>query len=644
MSDQSADTLPKLLLANAARIGDRPAYREKSRGIWETTTWREACTRVRDFALGLEAFGFTPDDKLGIICDNRPRAFWAILAAQSLRGTAVPVYQDGVAAEIGQVLAHADAAMLVAENQEQVDKVLEVRAKLPGVRRIIYLDPKGMRKYRDPLLVSYTDLEARGRARAAEHPGGFEAAVADGRADDVALLLYTSGSTGTPKGVMETHAICLASARGYLARERCTERDEVLSYLPLAWVGEVAWTLGAALLAGYVVNCPEEPETVLENLRELGPTVFLAPPRIWENMFSTLQVRVEDAGWVKRRLYHAFISVGMEVARRRLAGAAPSPVERALVGLGEVLVFGAVRDHLGLRRVRYAYTGGGALGPDLFLLFCGIGIRLKQIYGLTETMAFSCGHPDGQVKPETVGPPFPGVELKIGDGNEICFRGPTVFTRYYKAPDLTAQALHDGLFHTGDAGLIDGDGHLVVIDRARNVGALTDGTVFAPQFVENKLKFSAYIREAVAVGAGRPWVTALLNIDLNTVGVWAERRNLPYAGYTDLAQKPEVYALILEEIRRINATLPEALRVRRFLILHKELDPDDAEVTRTRKVRRGIVAERYRDLIEGLYGSAESLPVTTTVTYEDGRTAEVRGSVRVQAVDAAPSPPRRNDQ
>jgi long-chain acyl-CoA synthetase len=628
----TGDTLPKLLLANAARIGDRPAYREKALGIWEATTWRQAADRVRDFALGLEEFGFGPGDRLGIICDNRPHAFWAILAAQSLRGTAVPVYQDGVAAEIGEVLSHSDATVLVAGDQEQVDKLLEVRAKLPAARRIIYLDPRGMRKYQDPLLVAYADVEARGRARAAEHPGRFAAAVEAGRADDVALFLYTSGSTGTPKGVMITHAVCLASGRGYLARERCTERDEILSYLPLAWVGEVAWTLGAAMLAGYVVNCPERPETVLENLRELGPTVFLAPPRIWENMLSTLQVRVEDAGWVKRRLYHAFVSVGMEVARRRLAGAAPSLAERALLALGEVLVFGAVRDHLGLRRVRYAYTGGGALGPDLFLLFCGIGIRLKQIYGLTETMAFTCGHPDGQVRPETVGPPFPGVEVRVGPGNEICFRGPTVFSGYYKAPELTAQALHDGWFHTGDAGLIDGDGHLVVIDRAQNVGSLTDGTVFAPQFVENKLKFSAYIREAVAVGAGRPWVAALLNIDVNTVGLWAERRNLPFAGYTDLSQKPEVYALILEEVRRVNATLPETLRVRRFLILHKELDPDDAEMTRTRKIRRGVVTQRYRDLIEGLYGSVESVPVTTTVTYEDGRSAEVRGAVRIQAV------------
>jgi long-chain acyl-CoA synthetase len=631
------DTLPKLLLANAARIGDRPAYREKSRGIWETTSWREAAARVRDLALGLEGLGFARGDRLGIICDNRPRAYWAILAAQSLRGTAVPVYQDGTAAEIGQVLAHADVSAVVAGDQEQVDKLLEARAKLPGVRRVVYLDPKGMRNYRDPLLVSYAEVEAQGRTRAAAQPGRFEAAVADGRAEDVALILYTSGSTGTPKGVMVTHAMFVASARAYLSRERCTERDEVLSYLPLAWVGEVAWTLGAALLAGYVVNCPEEPETVLENLRELGPTIFLAPPRIWENMLSTLQVRVEDAGWIKRRLYHAFISVGMEVARKRLEGAAPLPRERLLAALGEVLVCGAVRDHLGLRRVRYAYTGGGALGPDLFLLFCGIGIRLKQVYGLTETMAFGCCHPDGQVRPETVGPPFPGVELRIGPGNEICFRGPTVFTGYYKAPELTAEALRDGWFHTGDAGLIDGNGHLVVIDRARNVGTLTDGTVFAPQFVENKLKFSPYIREAVAVGGGRPWVSALLNIDVNTVGMWAERRSLPFAGYTDLAQKPEVYALILDEVRRISATLPEALRVRRFLILHKELDPDDAEVTRTRKVRRGVVAERYKDLIDGLYGSAESLAVTTTVTYEDGRTAEVRATVRVQAVDAVAS-------
>ncbi len=634
MGDQPTDTLPKLLLANAARIGGRPAYREKNRGVWQATTWCEACTRVRDLALGLEALGFGPEDKLGVLCDNRPRAFWAILAAQSLRGIAVPVYQDGVAAEIGQVLAHADATIVVAEDQEQVDKLLEVRAKLPALRRIIYLDPKGMRQYRDPLLTSYAEVEAQGRARAAQDTGRFDAAVADGKANDVALFLYTSGSTGTPKGVMATHANLLAAARGYLAREVSTERDEMLSYLPLAWVGEVGWSLAAGLTAGFVVNCPEEPETVLEDLRELGPTVFLAPPRIWENMLSSIQVRVEDAGWVKRRLYKAFVAIGMEVARKRLAGQAPPLRERALAALGEALVFGAVRDHLGLRRVRYAYTGGAGLGPEALLLIRGIGVNAKQIYGLTEIMAFGCGHPDGAVKPETVGPPFPGLELRIAPGGEICFRGPSVFAGYYKAPDLTVKALRDGWFHTGDAGLLDGDGHLVVIDRARDVGTLADGTVFAPQFVENKLKFSPYIREAVAVGSGRDWVGALINIDVNTAGVWAERRNLPYAGYPDLSQKPQVYALILEEVRRINATLPEALRVRRFLILHKELDPDDAEVTRTRKIRRGVVTERYKDLIDGLYGEADTLPVTTTVIYEDGRTAEVRGTVRIQSVEA----------
>ncbi len=627
-----SDTLPKLLAANVARIGDRPGYREKALGIWQTTTWCEAQARVRDFALGLESLGFGPQDKLGILCDNRPRAYWAMLAAQGLQGIAVPVYQDGAAAEIAHVLAHADVTIVVAEDQEQVDKLLEIRAKLPALRQIIYLDPKGMRRYRDPILTSYEDVEAKGRARAAEDPGRFDAAVAAGRADDVALLLYTSGSTGTPKGVMVTHANMLAAAGGYLARERSTERDEMLSYLPLAWVGEAAWSLAAALTAGIVVNCPEEPETVLENLRELGPTVFLAPPRIWENLLSSLEVRVEDTGWVKRHLYRYFVAVGTEIARKQLAGAAPSLRERALAALGELVVFGAVRDHLGLRRVRYAYTGGAGLGPEALLLIRGIGVNLKQIYGLTEIMAFGCGHPDGAVKPESVGPPFPGLDVRIAPGGEICFRGPSVFTGYYKAPELTAEALRDGWFHTGDAGLLDGDGHLVVVDRARDVGTLADGTAFAPQFVENKLKFSPYIREAVAVGNGRPWVGALLNIDSNTVGVWAERRNLAFAGYTDLSQKPEVYALLLEEVRRINAALPEALRVRRFLILHKELDPDDAEVTRTRKIRRGVVAQRYRDLIEGLYGSAETLPVTTTVTYEDGRTAEVRGAVRVQTV------------
>jgi long-chain acyl-CoA synthetase len=633
MGDRGPDTLPKLLLANAARIGHRPAYREKERGIWRVTAWREASARVEHFALGLEALGFGPGDRLGILCDNRPRAFWAILAAQSLRGMAVPVYQDGAASEIAHVLGHAEAAMVVAEDQEQVDKLREVRAKLPALRRTIYLDAKGLRHYRDPGLTPYAEVEACGKARAAEAPGRFEGAVAEGRAGDVALLLYTSGSTGTPKGVMATHANVLAAARGYLAREACTERDEVLSYLPLAWVGEVAWSLGAALAAGFAVNCPEEPETVLENLREIGPTVFVAPPRIWENMLSALRVRVEDAGWVKRRLFAACVAHGTAVARQRLAGITPSLRERLLAGLGELLMFGAVRDHLGLRRMRYAYTGGAGLGPEVVLFFRGLGVNLKQIYGLTEVLAFACGHPDEAVKPETVGRPFPGVELRLAPGGEICFRGPTVFAGYYRAPELTAEVVRDGWFHTGDAGVLDGDAHLVIIDRARDVGALADGTAFAPQFVESKLKFSAYIKEAVAVGDRRPHVAAMVNVDLDVVGNWLERQGVPYAGYADLSQKPEVYELVHEEIRAVNRSLPPPLRVRRFVLLHKELDPDDAEITRTRKLRRGFVHEKYRDILEALYEpDASSVTVKAVVAYEDRRTAEVERSLRIREV------------
>jgi long-chain acyl-CoA synthetase len=637
----AGDTLPRLLQHHARERGDRTAIREKDRGIWQSFTWRQYQAHVRDFALGLAALGFARGEKLSVIGDNRPRLYWAQLAAQSLGGVAVPVYQDSIAKELAYVLNHAEVAVIVAEDQEQVDKVLALKDQLPSLRVVIYDDPRGMAHYRYDWLKSFADVEALGRTFGAAHPEHFEAEVGKGRPEDVAMICYTSGTTGNPKGAMISHRNAIEVARIFTRAEDVRPDDEWLSYLPMAWVGDAVYSLVLSLAVGFACNCPESPETVQRDLRELGPTAVLAPPRIWENMLTSIQVRAADASPLKRRVFETFRAVAERAELLRSEGKPVPAGLRILCALGEFFVYGPVRDQLGLSRARWAYTGGAPLGPDIFRFFRAFGVNLKQVYGCTEATALVSVQPDREANPITVGKPCPGIEVRIVENGEVLVRSAGVFKGYYKADDATREVVdREGWLHTGDAGYVDPNGHLVIIDRAKDVGTVSDGTPFAPQFIENKLKFSPFIREAMALGHDRPFVAAMIAIDLTTVGTWAERRGLPYTSYMDLTQKPEVRAAIREEVRKCNATLPPSTRVRRFLLLTKDLEADDAEMTRTRKLRRRHIAEKYAAFVDAFYHGDSEVEVATTITYEDGRQATIQSRVVIEDVDAPAGAPR----
>jgi long-chain acyl-CoA synthetase len=627
-------TLPRLLQKNARDLAARPAMREKDRGIWQTYAWRECHDQVRDFALGLLALGFQRGEALTVIGDNRPRLYWAQMAAMCLGGASVPVYQDSIAKEMAYVLGHAETSVVVAEDQEQVDKIVALRDELPKLRLVVYDDPRGMLHYQADWLKSYDEVQALGRELHAKHAGRFDSEVEQGRPEDVAIICYTSGTTGTPKGAMLTHANAVSIAHVFAQAERIEVSDDYLAYLPMAWVGDALYSMVLSLVVGFCMNCPESPETVQRDLRELGPTAVLAPPRIWENMLTAVQVRAQDATPLKRRVFEHFRRAAEEAEILRGDGKPVPAGLRFRCALGEALVYRQVRDQLGLSRAKWCLTGGAPLGPDTFRFFRSFGVNLKQIYGSTEITGLASLQPDHEADPNTAGRPCPGVEVRIGDRGEVLVKGPGVFKGYFKNDEATREVIDpDGWFHTGDAGFIDPRGHLVIIDRAKDVGATQDGTPFAPQFIENKLKFSPYVREAVCFGHDRPFVVAMVAIDINTVGSWAERKGVPYTSYMDLSQKPEARALIREEIAKANATLPASTRVRRFLLLTKDLEADDAEMTRTRKVRRRFVAEKYAPVIEAFYGGADEVELSTAVTYEDGRQAVIRSRARIEDVE-----------
>jgi long-chain acyl-CoA synthetase len=610
---------------------DHPATREKDLGIWQSWTWREVAQQVRALACGLAAKGFRRGDHLAIIGDNRPRLYWSMLAAQSLGGVPVPMYQDAPAAEFVFVLNDAEIAFAIVEDQEQVDKMLEVRGEVPKLAHIVFDDPRGMRNYEG--VTSFEALQAVGREFDRANPGFFEQEAAKGEPSEVAIMLYTSGTTGKPKGVCQTHASFLAAAAGGAGFDKLTENDSVLSYLPMAWVGDSLFSLAQWLYAGFTINCPESGDTVMTDMREIGPTYYFAPPRIFENLLTQVLIRMEDAGAIKRKMFGHFMDVARRCGAEILDGKAVAAGDRMQYAIGNLLVYGPLRNVLGMSRIRVAYTAGAAIGPDLFRFYRSIGINLKQLYGSTETCAYCCLQPTGNVKLDTVGPPAPKVEVKIGENGEVLVRGPMLLKEYYKRADATAESIDaDGYFHTGDAGFFDAEGHLKIIDRAKDVGKLANGAIFAPNYIENKLKFFPHIKEAVCFGHGRDEVCAFVNIDLGSVGNWAERRNLPYSGYTDLAGKPEVYALIKECVETVNAELAQDpmladTQVHRFLVLHKELDPDDDELTRTRKVRRGFVAEKYQVLIDALYGGRKTQHIETEVKFEDGRRGKVAADI-----------------
>ena len=641
-----ATTFPRLLQKHASERPQDPALREKEYGIWQTWSWQRALGDVRALASGLAALGFTPGQNLAIVGDNRPHLYLMFIAVQALRGVPVPMYQDAVAAEMAFVLEDAEVHFAFAENQEQVDKMLELRESVSGLTHIIYDDPRGMRNYSQPGLISVDELMALGSQHDQALPQLFDDSVAQVQSDDVAVILYTSGTTGRPKGVCQTHASFIGSAEGGVLTDGLTGKDNVLSYLPPAWVGDFLFSLAQWLVAGFTINCPESSETVSIDMREIGPTYYFAPPRVFEGMLTSVSIRMEDAAKFKQWMHRRFMAVAGRVGSDILDGKPVGGADRLMYALGNFLVYGPLKNAMGLSRIRVAYTAGAAIGPELFKFFRSIGVNLKQLYGQTETCAYVCIQKNGQVKLNSVGQAAPGIELKIADNGEVLVKGVSVLKEYYKRPDATAEVIDEnGYFKTGDAGVLDPDGHLIIIDRAKDVGKMAGGAMFAPNYIENKLKFFPQIKEAVCFGHERDKVCAFINIDFEAVGNWAERQGLPYAGYVDLAGKPEVLTMMKDCVEKVNADLASEpgmadTQVQRFLVLHKELDPDDDELTRTRKVRRGFIAEKYGVLIDALYSGKAEQFIETAVKFEDGRTGKV--SANLQILDAKTFAPVRS--
>jgi long-chain acyl-CoA synthetase len=632
-------TFPQLLLKHASERPAAPAMREKEYGIWQTTTWQQLATMVEHMACGLHQAGLQRGEHLVVVGSNRPRLYATMLAAQSLGAIPVPLYQDAAAAEVVFPINNAEVRFAVVEDQEQVDKMLEIRAQCPQLTHIFFDDPRGLRNYNEPGLVAVDNLLDAGAAFAATNPGFFKAEVAKVKPDDVGAMFFTSGTTGNPKGVVHTHNTLLNRAVAGAKFDKLTSGEEVLAYMPLAWIGQNIFSYAQWLACGYVVNCPENAATVTIDLKEVGPTYYFAPPRVFEGLLTSVMIRMEDAGAIKRAMFKKFMDVAKRVGPAKMDGQSIGLGDSILYALGNLCVYGPLRNNLGMSRVRVAYTAGEAIGPDLFTFYRSIGINLKQLYGSTETAVFVCLQPDNAARADTVGIPIEGVEIKLAENGEILVRSPGLLKEYYKNPEATAEVkTADGWYHTSDAGFIDGQGHLKIIDRVKDVGRIAgganDGAMFAPKYVENKLKFFPHIKEAVAYGDGRDRVCVMLNIDFDAVGNWSERRNLPYAGYTDLAQKPEVYQLIQECVESVNAdlsrdTLLAGSQISRFLVLHKELDADDGELTRTNKVRRGFIADKYKPLIDGLYNGASSQFIETVVKFEDGRSGKVSATLKI---------------
>ena len=640
-------TFPKLMLEHAAKRPQAAALREKEYGIWQSLSWADLATLVRHLACGLAQAGLQRGQHIVVVAENRPRMSAVMLAAQSIGAIPVPLYQDAVAAEYAFPINNAEVTMAVVEDQEQVDKMLELRGPCPQLARIWYDDPRGLRNYDAPGLASLDALVEAGRAFDAQQPKFFDEQVALGKPEDVASMFFTSGTTGNPKGVVHTHFTLIDRARAGASFDKLTEREEVLAYLPPAWIGQNIFSYAQWLACGYVVNCPESSSTVTIDLKEIGPTYYFAPPRVFEGLLTTVMIRMEDAGRLKKWLFQRAMEVARRVGPALMDGKTVGSGDRLKYALGNFLIYGPLRNSLGMSRVRVAYTAGEAIGPDLFSFYRSIGINLKQLYGSTETAVFVCLQPDHEAKADTVGVPIDGVQIRLADNGEIMVKSPGLLKEYYKNPAATAEVLTaDGWYHTGDAGFLDAGGHLKIIDRAKDVGRLKggahDGAMFAPKYVENKLKFFPFIKEAVAFGDQRERACAFVNIDMEAVGNWAEKRNLPYAGYTDLAGKAEVYELIRDCIEKVNADLAaDALlagsQVHRFLVLHKELDADDGELTRTRKVKRGFIGDRYKVLVDALYGGQNSQYIETQVSFEDGRKGVVSAELKIMDVKVFPA-------
>ncbi len=639
------DTFPKNLIAGYRKNGDRKiAMRQKDRGIWRPFSWQQSYQQVRQLSLGLIKLGLKHGDKVCIIGDNDPQYFWAQLAIQSGRGVSVGIFTDSAPPEIQYIVAHSDATFVFAKDQEQCDKLLEIREQVPTVQRVIYWDEKGLWNYNEPWLVSLKDLQALGQALDKEQPDLFERSVNQGRGEDLAIFCYTSGTTGLPKGAMITHNNLIAGCDSAMQADPRLETDEYLSFLPPAWITENILGLAVHLRTGMVVNFPEAPETVQENIREIAPHAMLFSARLWESMMALVQVKIAETSWLNRLLYRIFMPVGYKVASLRYEQRKPvGLLWRSLNALGEIALFSPLRDKLGLTRVKSAYSSGAALNPDVIRFFRAIGVNIKQLYGSTEAQVHTL-HVGNDVRFETVGVPSPGMEIQIAESSEILVSGGTVFQGYYKNPEATKKAVHtDGQgrrwFHTGDAGHLDQDGHLIYLDRVKEMITLTSGEKYSPQYLEGQLKFSPYVRDVMTVGGeDRPFVTALLNIDFDNVGRWAEKQGLPYTTFVDLSQKPQVYALIRQDVERVNRVLPAAARIRRFVLLHKEFDADEGELTRTRKLRRGLLSQRYEEMITTMYRGGDEVQVRAAVKYRDGRESVVETTVRVETLEAEALP------
>ncbi|MFN0184761.1 MAG: AMP-binding protein [Aquabacterium sp.] len=635
-------TFPRLLLEHAKTRPQAAALREKEYGIWQMLSWQDLATLVRQLACGLAEAGLTRGAHIVVVGSNRPRLYATMLAAQSLGAVPVPLYQDAAASEYVFPVNNAEIGFAVVEDQEQVDKMLEIREQCPQLACIWFDDPRGLRNYSEPGLASLDALIAAGSARNGREPGFYDAEVARGQPQDVAAMFFTSGTTGNPKGVVHTHFTLMDRAAAGARFDKLGPGDDILAYLPPAWIGQNIFSYAQWLVCGYVVNCPESAGTVTIDMNEVGPTYYFAPPRVFEGLLTSVTIRMEDAGAIKRWLFEHGMALARRVGPDIMDGKPVSALDRLKYRLGNAFVYGPLRNTLGMSRVRVAYTAGEAIGPDLFSFYRSIGINLKQLYGSTETAVFVCLQPDHEARADTVGVPIEGVEIRLAESGEILVKSPGLLKEYYKNPAATAEVLTaDGWYHTGDAGFLDAGGHLKIIDRAKDVGRLADGSLFAPKYIENKLKFFPYIKEAVAFGHQRDQVCAFINIDFNAVGNWAERRGLPYAGYTDLAGKPEVCELIRDCVEKVNADLAgddklAGGQIRRFLVLHKELDADDGELTRTSKVRRGAIADKYQVLVDALYAGLKEQYIETAVRFEDGRAGSVSATLRI--VDAKTFP------
>ncbi|MEO8806092.1 MAG: AMP-binding protein [Burkholderiaceae bacterium] len=632
-------TFPRLMLKHAAERPGAAALREKSFGIWQTLTWGALAALVRELACGLAQAGLVRGQHIVIVGENRPRLYASMLAAQSLGAIPVPLYQDAASTEFVFPINNAEISFAIVEDQEQVDKLLELRGPCPQLAHIWFDDPRGLRNYNEPGLASLDALIEAGRTHNAALPAFFDTEVQKTEGLDVAAMFFTSGTTGNPKGVVHTHSTLIDRAQAGARFDKLTNAEEVLAYMPLAWIGQNIFSYAQWLVCGYVVNCPESASTVSIDLNEIGPTYYFAPPRVFESLLTTVMIRMEDAGTIKKWLFEHFMALARRIGPQLMDGKAVSATDRLRYALGKLFIYGPLRNTLGFSRVRVAYTAGEAIGPDLFTFYRSIGINLKQLYGSTETAVFVCLQPDHEARADTVGVPIEGVEIKVSESGEILVKSPGLLREYYKNPAATKEVLTaEGWYHTGDAGFLDAGGHLKIIDRAKDVGRIMggafDAAMFAPKYVENKLKFFSHIKEAVAFGDRREMVCAFINIDFEAVGNWAEKRNLPYAGYTDLAQKPEVYELIRECVEKVNAdlaldTMLAGSQISRFLILHKELDADDGELTRTRKVRRGFIADRYQVLVDALYGGKTEQFIETQVKFEDGRSGVVSATLKI---------------